>query len=152
VSALGRLAGLGRSRWSRGSALREPSPVEVYEGRLPEQARREPVRRKPVGVNFLDGRECVSRWRPMSSGTARLVVPASPSSPSGSPSAAPAGWVPWCGECQQPPVGGPWTLQGAEYLARQHDIVWHGGAWTAQAMPAGEVTALVAALPNGGVR
>jgi hypothetical protein len=137
-----------------GSALREPSSGEVYEGRLPGHVRPEAVRREPAGVNFLDSAETVKRWRSTSPGTARLVVPTPPSSPSDPPSGSTAGspvagWAPWCPECQVPPLH-QWSLGNTEYLARQHDIVWHGGAWTCQALPAGEVAELVSALPGGG--
>src|SRR5262245_23876958 len=102
MSVLERLAGFGR-RWPWGSsALREPSASEVYEGRLPERARVEPVRREPVvGANLLDGRGAAPQaWlaRPSS------VVNATRSSTWSSTTRK---YAPWCKECQLPPVGGP---------------------------------------------
>ena len=106
-----------------GSALREPSQIEVYEGRLPSQV---PAQAPVSGANLLDRGLGQVKGRP-----------------------APVKYAPWCVECRLEPVGGPWTLQGAEYLARQHDALWHGAAWTAQALPADEVVRLAA---GGGSR
>ena len=53
-------------------------------------------------------------------------------------------WAPWCEQCRLEPVDGPWTQGGAEQLARIHDAVHHGGAWTAQARPVVEVARLAA--------
>jgi hypothetical protein len=130
-----------------GSALREPSTAEVYEGRLPK-AQTEPVGSKPAGVNFLDIRESGSRWRSTSPGTARLVATTAPSSTAGE--ASTPLFLPWCKECQQPPICPAVPLGGAEYLARHHDAIVHNGRWTCEATPAAEVARLVAALPDGG--
>jgi hypothetical protein len=143
MSVLDRLTGFGRRRSWGGSALPEPSEIEVYEGRLPEQGRPEPSRREPVvGANLLDGRGAEPRaWLARSSSAVHATTSTRAS--------ASREWAPWCVECRLEPVGGPWTLQGAEYLARQHDALWHGAAWTAQALPADEVVRLAA---GGGAR
>jgi hypothetical protein len=113
-----------------GSALREPSASEVYEGRLP-LARPEPV----VGADLLSGGGASPQaWlvRPSSVVHATSVV---------------REWAPWCQQCQLPPMGA-FTQGGAEYLANKHDAIFHGGAWTAEALPAAEVARLAA----GGAR
>lgn len=133
-----------RRRWPwRGSALTELQPEQVYEGRLPKQGRREPARREPVvGANLLDGR-----------GAEPQAWLAPPSSAVHARASAPArrAWAPWCEECRVPPID-VFTQGNAEYLARQHDILFHGGSWTCKALPATQVAALVAALPDGGAR
>lgn len=138
MSAREVLARLSRS-WG-GSALREPSQGEVYEGRLPVLGRPEPVRREPVvGANLLDGRGAEPRaWLARPSN----VVHATRASGSRE-------WAPWCGECQVPPVG-VFTQGNAEYLARQHDVVFHDGSWTCKALPAADVARRAAAV--GGAR
>jgi hypothetical protein len=77
-------------------------------------------------VNFLDVTEAAP---------ARVYEPAD--------EAPVQAWVPWCGECRLEPMVAC-TQGGAEYLARQHDAVHHGGAWTAEALPAAEVGPLAA--------
>jgi len=141
MSAREVLARLGRS-WG-GSALPEPSQIEVYEGRLPEQGRWEPARREPVvGANLLDGRGAEPRaWLARSSSAVHATTSTRAS--------AVREWAPWCQECQAPPID-VFTQGNAEYLARQHDIVFHGGSWTCEALPAAEVARRAAAL--GGAR
>ena len=90
----------------------------IYAGRLPRPCR---------GENLLDVTEAAPR---------RLVAEATDPTP--------AVWVPWCPQCCQEPVGGPWPLQGAEYLARQHDAVHHGGSWMARAVPQADLARLQA--------
>jgi hypothetical protein len=119
------LAALRRS--FGGSALPEPSASEVYEGRLPV-VQGDSLLDRPLGV-------AKGRRLPASLRDDLRAVPAG--TPSGS-------WVPWCKECRLEPVGGPWPLAGAEHLARMHDIVHHGGEWTAEALPAAEVARLAA--------
>jgi hypothetical protein len=118
-----------------GSALREPSSGEVYEGRLP-QARVEPARREPVvGANLLDGRGAAPQaWLARSSSVAHVTTWAAGSS-------AMREWAPWCEQCQLPPMGS-FSQGNAECLANKHDAVFHGGAWTAEALPAAEVARL----------
>jgi hypothetical protein len=118
-----------------GSALREPSTAEVYEGRLP-QPRVEPVRREPVvGADLLSG-----------GGASPQAWLARPSSVVHATSAV-REWAPWCQRCRLEPLGS-FTQGGAEYLANKHDAIFHGGAWTAEALPAAEVARLAA----GGAR
>ena len=148
MSALDRLAAVSR-RWPwGGSALPEPSAAQVYEDRLPapvEPIRREPVRREPVaGANLLKGKGAApTSWLARSSS----ALHATPSAGS----AAVREWAPWCKECQAPPID-VFTQGNAEYLANKHDALFHGGSWTCEALPATQVAALVAALPNGGAR
>lgn len=117
------MAAVLRRPFGGGSALAEPTSSEVYEGRLTRPA--------ATGVNFLDAAEAAP---------ARVYEPVA--------EAPVQAWVPWCDECRLEPVSGPWTLGGAEYLANKHDAVHHGGAWTADAVPAAEVARLAA----GGAR
>jgi hypothetical protein len=124
------VAALLRRPFGGGSALREPSASEVYEGRLPV-VQGGSLLDRPLGV-------AKGRWLPAGLRDDLRAGPAG--SVAGS-------WVPWCGECRLPAVAA-YTLGGAEYLARQHDIVHHHGAWTAQARPAAEVGPLAA----GGAR
>jgi hypothetical protein len=116
------MAAVLRRPFGGGSALAEPLSQEVYEGRLTRPA--------AAGVNFLDVREAAP---------ARVYEAAD--------EAPVQAWVPWCDDCRLEPMAA-YTQGGAEYLARQHDAVHHGGAWTANAVPAAEVARLAA----GGAR
>jgi hypothetical protein len=121
------MAGVLRRRrpFGGGSVLPEPSSQEVYEGRL----RAAPA---VVGVNFLD---------------VPLAAPVRAYEPV---AAAPVqAWAPWCEQCRLEPVAA-YTLGGAEYLARIHDALEHGGGSTARAVPAG--AALAAGPVAGGAR
>jgi hypothetical protein len=113
----------------------------VYEGRLPAPV--EPVRREPVvGADLLKGKGATtSSWLARSSSALHATSPAG--------SAAVREWAPWCKKCQAPPID-VFTQGNAEYLATQHDIVFHAGAWTCEALPAAEVAHLAAVL--GGAR
>jgi hypothetical protein len=112
-----------------GSALPEPTADEVYEGRLVPSPRDE--------ENFL-ARRLGAPVRVLHSSDAPLPQQE---------------WAPWCKECQEThPSGATTDLETAAQLARSHDIDRHDGWWTAEALPAAEVAALVAALPNGGAR
>jgi hypothetical protein len=119
------------------AALRRPFGGSAL--RLP-LARVEPVRRGPVvGADLLSEK-----------GASPQAWLARPSSVVHATSAV-REWAPWCTRCQLPPPGS-FTQGGAEYLANKHDAIFHGGAWTAEALPAAEVARRVAALPGGGVR
>lgn len=111
-----------------GSALREPTAGDVYEGRLPEP--KAPVRREPVvGADLLGGKGAAPQaWLARSSSALHATA---------------REWAPWCEQCQAPPID-VFTQGNAEYLARQHDIVFHHGSWTCEALPAAEVAQLVA--------
>ena len=112
-----------------GSALPEPTADEVYEGRLVPSPRA--------------GEDLLAR---------HLGAPVRILHLSDDPLPQEE-WAPWCKECQEThPSGVTTDLETAAQLARSHDIDRHDGWWTADALPAAEVAALVASLPNGGAR
>jgi hypothetical protein len=141
-------APLSRLRWPwRGSALREPSAAEVYEGQLQQPVSTD--RTGAVGVNFLDAAESRVQWQRTSYRTAQRSVAAVTAE---IPAAEDSRWVPWCPQCPNLPAIDPTTLGTAEYLSRQHDIVLHDGAWTARAWPATDLDRRASAHTTGGAR
>src|SRR5690242_17184482 len=109
-------------RRPQGSVLPEPSPEQVYEGRL------DPV------VAYWSGASEAPMRQPLVVDETSVQV-----------------WGPWCPECRlEPIVIGP--LGQAEYLARVHDATHHGAAWTARAVLAEQIVELLAAGSAGGVR